>query len=114
MHCAKIIYPCAEGTWFDFEHYFNVHLPLALEAIRPYAKVTRLEVDRGEGGISGSGDLPYHCICSVYFDGPEGCDGFRKLFATPEDGKPVADDIANYTNSPVQFQFSETVFLETT
>ncbi len=109
MYCAKIIYPRASETFFDFDHYFEVHLPLALAAIKPYADVVKVEVDKGEGGMSGADDLPFHCICSVYFDSEEGIAGFRKLFATPEDGQAVADDIANYTNSAVQFQFSETI-----
>ena len=109
MHCVKIIYPRTADTFFDFDHYFKVHLPLALGAIDSYAEVTRLEVDKGEGGMTGESDLPYHCICSVYFDNADGCAGFRKLFATPEDGQPVADDIPNYTNTAAEFQFSETV-----
>ena len=109
MHCAKIIYPRTSDSWFDFDHYFSVHLPLALNAIKPYATVLRVEVDKGEGGMQGEEDLPYHCICSVYFEGPEGPQGFRQLFATPEDGQPVADDIPNYTNTTVEFQFSETL-----
>jgi uncharacterized protein (TIGR02118 family) len=109
MHCAKIIYPRKNDTFFDFDHYFKVHLPLALKSIAPYAEVARVEVDKGEGGMTGAEDMPYHCICSVYFESADGIAGFRKLFATPEDGQPVADDIANYTNTGVEFQFSETV-----
>lgn len=109
MHCAKIIYPKQPGTFFDFDHYFAVHLPLALQAIKPYAKVLKVEVDKGEGGMTGADDLPYHCICSVYFADAEGPAGFRRLFATPADGQAVAEDIANYTNTEVEFQFSETL-----
>ena len=109
MYCAKIIYPKTEATFFDFEHYFKVHLPLALSSIKPYADVKRVEVDKGEGGMQGIDDMPYHCICSVYFESAEGISGFRRLFANPADGQPVADDIPNYTNSAVEFQFSETV-----
>jgi uncharacterized protein (TIGR02118 family) len=108
MYCAKIIYPRQADTFFDFEHYFATHLPLALNAIRPYATVRRIEVDKGGGGLQGTDDMPYHCICSVYFDSEQGPEGFRALFAS-EDGKPVADDIPNYTNTTPQFQFSETV-----
>lgn len=74
----------------------------------------RVEVDKGEGGLTGAEDMPYHCICSVYFESEQGPDGFRKLFATPEDGQPVADDIPNYTNTEVEFQFSETLSYEDT
>ena len=109
MYCVKIIYPNNPGTFFDFDHYFNVHLPLALSAIKPYADVQRIEVDRGQGGMQGEKDLPYHCVCSVYFEEAAGLAGFRELFATPEDGQPVADDIPNYTNTTPEFQFSETV-----
>ena len=109
MHCVKIIYPKKADTFFDFEHYFAVHLPLALASIKPYAKVLKVEVDKGEGGMSGMDDMPYHCICSVYFEGGDGAEGFRKLFATPEDSKAVADDIPNYTNTAVEFQFSESL-----
>jgi uncharacterized protein (TIGR02118 family) len=109
MYCAKIIYPRTSDTFFDFDHYFKVHLPLAVKSVTPYAKVIRLEVDKGEGGMIGTEDMPYHCICSVYFDSADGIAGFRKLFATPEDGQAVADDIGNYTNTKVEFQFSETI-----
>ena len=109
MYCAKIIYPRSDSTFFDFDHYFKVHLPLALSSIKPYADVVKLEVDKGEGGMQGSEDMPYHCICSVYFDTAEGISGFRRLFANTEDGQPLAEDIQNYTNSPVEFQFSETI-----
>jgi uncharacterized protein (TIGR02118 family) len=109
MYCAKIIYPRTEETFFDFDHYFQVHLPLALKAIKPYADVVKVEIDKGKGGMTGIDDLPFHCICSVYFETADGIDGFRKLFATPEDGEAVADDIPNYTNTAVQFQFSETI-----
>ena len=109
MHCAKIIYPRTADSWFDFEHYFAVHLPLALKAIKPYAKVLKVEVDKGEGGMQGAEDMAYHCICSVYFEGSEGPEGFRRLFATPKDGQAVAEDIPNYTNAAVEFQFSETL-----
>ena len=109
MHCVNIIYPRTAGTFFDFEHYFSVHLPLALKSIKPYAKVLKVEIDKGEGGMAGAEDMPYHCICSVYFDGADGPAGFRKLIATPEDGQAVADDIENYTNAAVEFQFSKTL-----
>ncbi|NKB35750.1 MAG: EthD family reductase [Gammaproteobacteria bacterium] len=109
MYCAKIIYPKSEESFFDFDHYFKVHLPLALSSIKPYAEVVKVEVDKGVGGMVGEEDMPYHCICSVFFNNSDGIDGFRRLFATPEDGQPVADDIPNYTNSRVEFQFSQTL-----
>ena len=77
MHCVKIIYPREKNSYFNFDHYFEVHLPLALDAIKPYAEVIKIEVDRGEQGLEGTGDLPFHCICSVYFSGPDGPEGFR-------------------------------------
>ena len=109
MYCAKIIYRRTVDTFFDFDHYIKVHLPLALKSISPYSAVRKLEFDKGLGGMTGADDMPYHCICSVYFDSEEGITGFRKLFATPEDGQALANDIANYTDAVVEFQFSETV-----
>jgi len=112
MHCVKIIYPRKSDTFFDFDHYAKVHLPLALTAIAPYAEVLRLEYDKGIGGLAGSEDLPYHCICSVYFADAAGAAGFRALFENEQDSAPVAADIPNYTNTTPEFQFSETIALE--
>jgi uncharacterized protein (TIGR02118 family) len=112
MHCVKIIYPRENNSYFNFDHYFEVHLPLALDAIQPYAEVVKIEVDRGEQGLEGAGDLPFHCICSVYFAGPDGPEGFRALFSNPTDSEPVASDIPKYTNTNPLFQFSAVVAID--
>ena len=46
MYSVRIVYPNKPGSTFDWQHYYDVHLPLGIRLLREYRGIAPAE-DRG-------------------------------------------------------------------
>lgn len=111
MYCIRIVYPKKPGSSFDWDHYYAVHLPLGLSLLAKHtdAKPVRLEVDQGITADGTDGNVPYHCICSLYFETREEADAMVNLFAVEEAATLLAEDWPKYTVTNPELLVTEVV-----
>lgn len=90
-----IIYPATPGTPFNWDHYMNKHLPLAVGTSQRHSDLNYCDVDKP---LQVGDDTPTVCICVVHFATAEGMAAFRRFFATghPESQAIIADE-QNFT-----------------
>ncbi len=84
-----VTYPGDAGTRFDRDHYVRTHLPLVLEAWRPYGLET---VAAFFPSGDGAGTI---CICECVFRDEA---AVKAAFASPQAGAVMAD-VANFTDA---------------
>lgn len=84
-----ILYPNANGNWFNRDYYINRHVPLVRKYMEPYG-MEKFEIDMGIAGMNGP--APYLAIGYLHFNS---MDQFQQAMAA--EGKTLTDDIPNYT-----------------
>ena len=90
-----VTYPGDAGTRFDRDYYVGKHLPLVLEAWRPYGLET---VAAFFPAGDGAGTI---CICECVFRDDA---AVRAAFASPQTG-PVMADVKHFTDAtPAQLR----------
>ena len=69
MYSVRIVYPNKAGSTFDWQHYYDVHLPLGIRLLREYRGISpvKIEVDQHITSDGKDGNAPYHCICTTLF-----------------------------------------------
>lgn len=110
MHCVRILYPKGNGRPFDWEHYYNVHLPLGLGLLRTHtgAVPDRVEVE-ANGHAPDGGAGPYQCVCSLYFADQRGVEALVGLFGIESAARQLEQDWPNYTDVRPALLIAETV-----
>ncbi len=74
----------------------------------------RLEVDQGITADGKDANVPYHCICSLYFAEPEHVDAMVGLFGIEEARQLLAEDWPKYTELDPELMVSEIIDVEPT
>ena len=111
MYSVRIVYPNKAGSTFDWQHYYDVHLPLGIRLLREYRGISplRIEVDQHITSDGKDGNAPYHCICTTYFNSREEVDAMTSLFAVEEVRRQLAEDWPKYTQTDPELMVSEIV-----
>lgn len=94
----QVIYPIADGTHFDWDHYLGAHDALVAEYMGPYLSSTQVTK-----GVSDGPDAPpsiYAVFTAIFPDQP------ARDAALKASG-PVLADIPNFTNTTPQMLFGE-------
>ncbi len=114
MHCIRIVYPKKPGSSFNWEHYYDVHLPLGLSLLAKHCGIApeRVEVDQGITADGVDDNVPYHCICSLYFTSREHVAAMVGLFGIEEARQQLADDWPKYTEMDPELLVTEVVEAE--
>ena len=86
----QVIYPAAEGTTFDYDYYFNTHLPLVGGAIGEH-----IESSLVTKGIAGGPGVPagYHLIATLVFADQTAMDAAMSNIGV------AVSDIPNFTTT---------------
>ena len=110
MYCVRIVYPNKPGSSFNWQHYFDVHLPLGVKLLRDYCHISpaRIEVDRHMMS-AGDTDPPYHCICTLYFNSRNEVDAMVGLFGIENVRRQLAEDWPKYTATDPELMIAEIV-----
>ena len=45
MYSVRIVYPNKPGSTFDWQHYYDVHLPLGIRLLREYRGIQPLKIE---------------------------------------------------------------------
>lgn len=107
MFKIRATYQPREDLKFDYEHYFNVHVPLARQQhALGGLKVLRMEVETESRSLLDSKDITSPLAYSLYFESMEDIEVFRKYLQSPFT-EPLREDVANYTNCELVWSFSE-------
>ena len=108
MHCIRIVYPKKPGSTFNWRHYYAVHLPLGLSLLAKHCNVTpaRVEVDESITRDGKNEQVPYHCICSLYFKDRSEVDAMIGLFGLEEARRALAEDWPKYTEADPELMVS--------
>ena len=111
MYSVRIVYPNKPGSTFDWQHYYDVHLPLGIRLLREYRGISplKIEVDQHISSDGKDGNAPYHCICTTYFNSMEEVDAMTSLFAVEEVRRQLAEDWPKYTQTDPELMVSEIV-----
>ena len=96
---VSVMYPNKDGAKFDLQYYRTTHMKLVRKHLTPHGLI-KTGIDEGVSDTAG-GAAPYICIGYLYFEDEE---TFRKAFDTA--GKPLREDIPNFTNVRPQRQLS--------
>ena len=114
MYSVRIVYPNKAGSTFDWQHYYDVHLPLGIRLLREYRGISplRIEVDQHITSDGKDGNAPYHCICTTYFNSREEVDAMTSLFAVEEVRRQLAEDWPKYTQTDPELMVSEIVIAD--
>lgn len=86
-----IQYPAAEGSFFDFDYYRDVHLPMSERLLRDFG-LRGYEVQRCTTTVSGEAPA-YRCITLLSFDS---LDELRR--GMQAHGAELSADFASYTD----------------
>lgn len=100
MYCLTVTYTKGDDTHFDADYYLNTHIPLCADKFGPYGfqgHVLRMAPADAPGG-----DAHAYAVIDLVFDSAESLG--KALEAV---GKPVTDDVANYTNVAPKMEFAE-------
>lgn len=97
---VSIFYPNQSGSRFDFDYYFEKHMPMSIERLSPALK--GVSVERGLHLETPGLQTPYVAMAHFLFDSAESFFG-----AFNEHGAELTADIANYTNLEPIIQISE-------
>ena len=111
MYSVRIVYPNKPCSTFDWQHYYDVHLPLGIRLLREYRGISplKIEVDQHITSDGKDGNAPYHCICTLYFNSREEVDAMTSLFAVEEARRQLAEDWPKYTQTDPELMVSEIV-----
>ncbi len=111
MYSVRIVYPNKPGSTFDWQHYYDVHLPLGVGLLREYCGISpqKIEVDQHISSDGKDGDAPYHCICTLYFNSQEEVDAMTGLFGIEEARRQLAEDWPKYTETDPELMVGEIV-----
>ena len=100
MYSVRIVYPNKPGSTFDWQHYYDVHLPLGIRLLREYRGISPLKIEVDQHITS---DGRRQCAVSLYLhpvfqqQGGSGC--HDKPFAVEEARRQLADDWPKYTQT---------------
>ena len=103
MYILTITYPKSGDSSFDFDYFRSTHLPAVGKAFKPFG-LGYASVLRGEEMLGG-GEPAYFATTILSFATEEGA---RNAVASDE-GKALADDIANFTGVTPVMQFNTPV-----
>ena len=111
MYSVRIVYPNKPGSTFDWQHYYDVHLPLGVGLLQEYCGISpqKIEVDQHITPDGKDGDAPYHCICTLYFNSWEEVDAMTGLFGIEEARRQLAEDWPKYTETDPELMVGEIV-----
>ena len=111
MYSVRIVYPKKAGSSFDWQHYYDVHLPLGIRILQEYCGISplKIEVDQHITADGKDGNVPYHCICTLYFNSKEEVDAMTGLFNIEEARRQLAEDWPRYTETDPELMVSEIV-----
>lgn len=97
---VSVFYPAKEGGKFDFDYYFNIHMPMVMQQL-----ATALRGVSADYGMSGGhpGSQPrYVAMAHLLFDSLE---AFQAAFGPHAEA--IMGDIPNYTDIEPVIQISE-------
>ena len=101
MICVTAFYPAAGEGRFDATYYFDRHIPLVNELLKPFG-LQKVEVDQGLSGFAPGSPANYLYFARMYFDTIE---NFQAGVTAV--GGQIFADIPNYTDIPVELQVSK-------
>ncbi len=107
MFKVSAAYLAVENTFFNFDHYFDKHIPLAEQLMRQ-GKVPfiRREV-AGNCRDFLNPEVPGPVlVLSYYLESKKDLDAFSAFMKTPL-VQPLIDDVANYTNCKLVWTAAE-------
>lgn len=96
----QVLYPVADGEWFDHDYYLATHIPLVDQHMGRAIDTTVVTK-----GISGGPDTPasYHAIATFIFADRA---AFQQAMAA---AGPVLADIPNFTDMTPQMLIGEVI-----
>jgi uncharacterized protein (TIGR02118 family) len=97
---VSFLYPNKPGSRFDADYYIDVHMPLAIERLKPALKAVTAEI--GVGGAMPGEPARYAAICAFTFETVEAFTA-----AVMPHYKELQADIPNYTDIEPVVQISE-------
>ena len=111
MYSVRIVYPNKAGSSFDWQHYYDVHLPLGISLLQAHCGISplKIEVDQGITADGQDGNAPYHCICTLYFDKKEEVDAMTGLFGIEDAYRQLSEDWPKYTETNPELMVSEII-----
>ena len=114
MHVLTFLYPTAPGETFNFEHYFDTHLPLGAGLARKILNldVSRMIIQTVRGPEDGGLPAPYYVLCHVPFETREEADRLATIFAYDEAARRLSEDWPKYTPVSPVAMVSEWTVLE--
>ena len=86
----QVLYPITENTNFDYEYYFNKHLPIVGDTMGEHIQSTLVTK-----GIAGGPDVPaaFYAIATIVFEDQSALD------AAMSKANTAINDIPNFTNT---------------
>ena len=105
MYQVQILYPIGKGTTFNWDHYFAVHVPQAMAALRRFSNAVKLEIVQP---LDDSPSKINHCVGVITLPDDAALEGFRRLLASDE-ALPVLADVPNYTTAEAHFVINRVI-----
>ena len=94
----QVAYPATEGSRFDYDYYFDVHMKLVEEHMG--GQIQEAFASRGVSGPPGQ-PTPFHAIATMTFADQ------AALNAALGASGPVMEDIPNFTDSVPQIMIGQ-------
>jgi len=98
-----VLYPNTEGTRFNWDYYFEKHIPLVEGLLKPQGLVA-ISIDKAVGGPEPNQPPAHHCIFSMTFNTLE---QFQQAFQSS--AEKLMADIPNYTDTQPVVEISEVI-----
>lgn len=99
---VTVLYPKAEGKWFDHDYYQNVHIPLSVRLLGP--AIRSVTVERG---LAPGAPWPNPSFFAIAGFVCESVEAYTRALVPHM--KRLQDDVANYTDAEAIIQVSEIV-----
>lgn len=87
---------------FDFDYYFRVHVPLAMQQGKGRIRILKIEVETGSTSLMEPGERLSPCVFSIYFAEQQDVAEFRD-FMRSSGTDPMREDVSRYTNCELEW-----------
>lgn len=101
----SILYPNKAGARFDFDHYTNIHLPLAVGLLGAHPGYRGVTVERTVSGMEANSPPAFIAMCHFVFTS---IDAFLEAFAP--NAATLQGDMPNYTDIAPIIQYGQVAF----
>ena len=106
MYRIRAHYLPVENAFLNYDHYFSVHVPLAVRQMNGAVKVHKVDIEKGAECLFETHELQPLLVLSIYVESTADVEDFKR-FVQSDKATPLLEDVPRYTNCRIVWTASE-------